>query len=348
MMTQIKRIIIAVFFIWLVGCCPGTGRASDAIVLKMNHQFPPNTTGSAMDQWFADQVRQRTGGRVSIRIFWSDGLGDPRENPSLMARGAIDMAAMSPGYFPDEMPLLAAPNSIPMAMDNVCQARDIMNTLIEKIPEVATEAAQLGIRPLFFHVLNPYLLVSRAPIVRLSDLMGKRIRTWGRDMPDLFRSVGAKPVPLFLGDVYSAMKNGVIDACPFSLDLVLSYGIHKYAGHITEVILWEGPSWGVWISDAVWQSIPVDLQQIMTATAGEAGLMEIQKMRAAEQEARAQLKGAGVQFHQLPESDIELWQKKSPDFFNRLIKQMAPRGKSEAAAKMVTLWKSLRQNKKCP
>ena len=36
-------------------------------------------------------------------------------------QGAIDFAAMSPGYFPAELPFHAAPNSIPMAMSEPAQ-----------------------------------------------------------------------------------------------------------------------------------------------------------------------------------------------------------------------------------
>ncbi|MBU2627574.1 MAG: hypothetical protein KKE61_03065, partial [Proteobacteria bacterium] len=62
------------------------------IVLKMNHQFPSATTGSKIDQWFADQIKAATDNEIQIRIFWSNQLGDPKENLGLLRTGAIDMA----------------------------------------------------------------------------------------------------------------------------------------------------------------------------------------------------------------------------------------------------------------
>lgn len=177
MIFHIAKALLVVFF------CFAQAYAGPPAVLKMNHQFPENTPGSKIDQWFADQVRKRTDGELTIRIFWSNGLGGPRENLSMISRGVLDMAAMSPGYFPEKMPLSAAPNSIPMAMDNVCQASRIMAAMVVQIPAISKEYEDLGIQLLFFHVLNPYYLVSRTPVTRLSDLAGKRIRTWGRDMP---------------------------------------------------------------------------------------------------------------------------------------------------------------------
>jgi len=185
----------------------GTAKPGKTI-LKMNHQFPENTAGSKIDQWFADEIKLKTGGGVEIRMFWSNGLGEPRDNLSLLQGGRVDMAAMSAGYFPHELPLLSAPNSIPMAMDDVCQSSEIMNAFLTRIPAVSQEASDHGLRPLFFHLLNPYLLVTKEPVLRLSDLKGKRIPTWGNEMADLVRAARGKPVPLFLPDLYSAMEQG--------------------------------------------------------------------------------------------------------------------------------------------
>lgn len=330
------------------GCFPPVAVADDRIVLRMNHQFPESTPGSGIDVWFADTVYQRTRGRLKIKIFWANSLSDPRDNLSLISRGVLDMAAMSPGYFPEEMPLTAAPNSIPMAMDDVCQAREIMLAMIDRIPAVLEEAAAMGIKPLFFHVLNPYYLVSRTPVKRLSDLEGKRVRTWGKDMPGLIRSAGAKPVPLFLHDLYPAMEQGIIDACPFSLDLMVSYNLHELAGHVTEVILWEGPSWGIWISEFAWNRLPEDIRTIVSETAKEASLREIAVVLEAEKQARAFLADRGVRFHPFPRADLNAWKAASPDYFDLFINAMTARGSGEAARQMVTLWKTMRRNIKCP
>lgn len=356
MTTRTLHFVVRVMLILVipVAILPATGIAmpdsppDNPIVLKMNHQFPENTPGSKIDQWFAEKIAQRTQGRIIINIHWSNGLGGPRDNLSLISRGVLDMAAMSAGYFPDEMPLLASPNSIPMAMDNVCQARNIMNAFIERIPAVSREASALGIRPLFFHVLNPYLLVSRTPVTGLADLEGKRIRTWGRHMPGLVRAAGATPVPLFLPDVYPALEKGVIDACPFSLDLMVSYDIHQVAAHVSEVILWQGPGWGVWISESAWNGLPRDIRDIFARTAAEASQREIHLVLEEEKKARAFLKARGVRFHPFAQTDLNTWKSRSPDDFNTFVKEMEKQGKGGAAARMVDLWQTMRQDTDCP
>ncbi|THB80346.1 MAG: hypothetical protein D3926_07720 [Desulfobacteraceae bacterium] len=343
--TSTLMIILSVITMFLF---PAMGFASPRLVLKMNHQFPPDTPGSKIDQWFARQIQRRTGGQIQIRIFWSNGLGEPKENLGLLRRGAIDMAGMSAGYFPEQMPLLAAPNSIPMALDNVCQSSRLMKDFLTQVPEISMEAEALGIRPLFFHVLNPYLLVTKEPVTRLSQLKGKRIRTWGHDMADLVRAAGAKPVPLFLPDLYRAMETGVIDGCPFSVDLVIVYRIDELAKHISDIVMWEGPSWGVWVSSALWGRLLPAEQEVFLQAAEEARQESITGSIKAEAAAREALLEKGVTFHPFPDKALEEWKEKSPDFFNEFINRMEQIGKGGAARKMVSLWRKIKQNSSCP
>ena len=101
------------------------------VTLKLSHQWTENNAGSVVDKWFAKQIEERTGGEVKIKIFWAEALGKAKENLVLLQQGAVGMAAMSPGYFPAQMPFYAAPNSIPMTMDEVPQATELMKRLMQ-------------------------------------------------------------------------------------------------------------------------------------------------------------------------------------------------------------------------
>ena len=317
-------------------------------VLSMNHQFPPDTVGSRLDQWFADRIKKDTQGEVEIKIFWNNGLGEPDENLSLLKNDHIDMAAMSAGYYPDQLPLFSAPNSIPMGMDDVCQAGAIMQAFIEKIPAFAREAAGHGIRPVFFHLLNPYLLVSKKPVRSFEDLKGLRIRTWGSDMPRLVKAAGAVPVSLYLPDIFDAMKHGAIDACPFSVDLTVSYKIYELARYVTEVVLWEGPSWGIWISQKAWDQLKDDQRQIFQRTAELAREKELHSVKSAEVKARKFLLDQGMVFVPFAPQDLDKWKAASPDFMAGLVQRLEKLGQGEAGRDTVRLWLDMRKNIRCP
>ena len=338
----VSILIMALYFF------SGNTNADALTLLRMNHQFPADATGSRIDQWFAEEIKKATKGEVEIKIFWSNGLGEPQENLILLQNGYIDMAAMSAGYFPAELPLFSAPNSIPMGMDNICQASVIMKAFWTRIPAYQEEAARVEIRPLFFHLLNPYLLVTKQPVTRFSDLKGMRIRTWGKDIPRLFEAAGAKPITLFLPDIYEALRHDVIDGCPFSVDLTVSYKVYELARHITEVVIWEGPGWGVWINEKSWRNLSGDQQRIFLEVAERARQMEIPATLAAGNQARDFLQSQGVRFHPFPPEELEKWQSAGPDFFTELLDKLEKDGHGEAGRNTIRIWKEIRQNVQCP
>jgi len=334
----IRRVIIAAMLYLLLAPAPVSAKT----VLRMNHQFPATASGSKIDAWFAREVSRATGGEVEIKIFWAGGLGGPKENLALLSSGALDMAAMSAGYFPAELPLHAAPNSMPMAMDNVRQASAIMKALTEEVPGYAREAERHGIKSLFFHVLNPYYLFSREPVKSFGDLAGLRIRTWGADLPALMEAAGATPLTVFLPELYENLQRGVIDACPFSLDLAVTYRTYEVAPHVTQVVIWEGPSWGIWINRDSWARLSPENQRHILDAAEQARQRELEAAAAEEQRARQELMAQGVAFHHFPPADLDRWQQAAPDFLERWVERMAGQGLGDDARQAVTLWRQMR------
>ena len=316
--------------------------SAQVITLRFNHQTPPTTVGAQVDQWFADEVAKRTNGKVAIKIFWSEALGKAKEMLPLLRQGAIDMAGLSPSYYPSELPFFTAPNSLPMAMDNTRQAQIIMHTLLEKVPAFGEEAKANHVKPIFFHVLNPYYLVCKQPVRKLDDLKGKKMRTWGEDMPRLAQAAGAVPVTLFLPELYESLQRGVIDCAPFSVDYADAYKLQEVGKYLTEVVTWQGPTHALWINLDKWQSLPPDAQRVMLEVAEEAKKKDLEKLAEAEKAARQKMASAGVEFIKFPEGELKKWVGASPDFFADWIAKMDKLGKGNAARQTVALWKELR------
>ena len=133
-LKSLSTIVVSVLFMVLASV------GYSAPVLKMSSQWTENTPGGQVDLWWANEIKERTNGEINIKIFWEGALGKGKENLGLIQSGAIELAAMSPGYFPAELPFHAAPNSIPMAMSEVPQATELMERLLVEVPEFEAEA----------------------------------------------------------------------------------------------------------------------------------------------------------------------------------------------------------------
>ena len=312
--------------------------ASAKVTLRANSQWPETHAGSQVDKWWADEIRKRTDGEVDIQMFFAGALGKAKENLELLRTNAIDIAMMSPGYFPAQLPMHAAPNSIPMTMEKVEHATELIERLLDEVPAMEEEAKANGVKTLFFHHLNPYQLVCKEPVTDVAGMAGKKMRTWGKALPQAVEAVGATPVTLFLPEIYEGLARGTVDCIPFSVDLMISYKIYEVAKHMSDITVWLGPTNGTWISLAAWDQLSADQQKIVEEVSREAMRKDRDATLASGSKSREKLKELGVQFHPFPDSEKQKWKDANPDFFADFIKDMEAKGKGDDARKMIDIW----------
>lgn len=337
-MRKLRTVLLAFASVLLIFA--GTSAVS-AQMLKMSSQWTENTPGGQVDIWWADQIRERTNGEVDIKIFWEGQLGKGKENLGLIQQGAIELAAMSPGYFPAELPFHAAPNSIPMAMSEVPQATELMERLLQEVPEFDMEAQRNGMKALFFHHLNPYLLVCKEPAASVADMEGRKVRTWGKDMPRMVEAAGGVAVTLGLAELYEGLQKGTVDCIPFSVDLMVSYKIYEVAKHVHNITLWEGPTNAVWISSDIWNGFTDEQRAIIQEISFAAARRDRDQVLAAGEAAIATLKAEGVQFHDFPAEEAAKWRAANPDFFADFIADMTELGRGDDAKKTIMIWREV-------
>ena len=311
------------------------------VLLRANSQWTEVHAGSQVDKWWADEIKKRTDGEVEIKLFFGGALGKAQENLPLLQEGAIDIAMMSPGYFPAQLPFHAAPNSIPMAMSKVDEATELMERLMAEVQAFDDEARANGVKTLFFHHLNPYLLVCKDHIKGVADMQGKKMRTWGKALPQAVEAVGATPVTLFLPEIYEGLARGTVDCIPFSVDLILNYKMYEVAKNVHEITIWEGPTNATWISLHAWDKLTEEQQTIIQEVSLEAMRKDRDATIAAGAAAIGELEAKGVVFHEFPAAEQAKWRELNPDFFGDFIKEMEALGKGDDARKTIAIWKEV-------
>jgi len=316
--------------------------ASAETVLNFNSQVLENTVSGSVEKWFADEVARRSGGELTIRVFFGEGLGKMSENLTLLQDGAIDMASMSAGFFSAELPLTAAPNSIPMSLDTVAEAMELMQRLLAEVPAIREEHERNGIRALFFHNLNEYYLLSTKPLTTFESVRGERIRTWGAEMPKLATAAGAVPVTVSFSEVYEGLASGVITVAPISYDYARDYKLYEVAKNMSTVPAFVGPTGGVWISESAWDGLSQEHQTLLLEVAAEALQLDYDRVTGAAQAARAELEANGVTIHEFPKEELEKWQAANPDFFAEFVASREAAGQGDAAREMVRIWQEVR------
>ena len=311
------------------------------VTLRASSQWNETHAGSQVDLWWADEISKRTNGEVKIKIFFSGALGKAQENLKLMQDRAIDIAMMSPGYFPAQLPFHAAPNSIPMAFSRVDQVAPFVERVIKEVPAFENEAAANGMKTLFFHHLNPYQLICTEHIRGIDDMKGKKMRTWGKALPQAVQAVGGTPVTLFLPEIYEGLSRGTVDCIPFAIDLLVSYKIYEVAKHHHDVTIWQGPTNGTWITLDAWNNLTAEQQQVVEQVSIEAMRKDAAVTIQAGKDARKILEDKGMIFHSFPESEAAKWDSLNPDFFADFITAMEEKGLGDDARKTIEIWREI-------
>lgn len=239
---------------------------------KLSVVVGPNTAWGMGAQRFADLVREKTGGKVNIKVYYSGQLfaGQQTNEFQLLRTGVADFALGSTiNWTPQvkELNLFNLPFFFPSykeldAVEEGQAGKSIFNRL-----------RQLGVEPLAWGE-NGYrqLTNSKRPVRTPEDLEGLKIRVVGAPIfIDTFRALGANPTSMNWSEALTALQQGVVDGQE-----------NPIVGVIIPYKLWElGQRYlTVWnyvidpvifaASGVTWRTFPPEIQRAIQEAAIEA------------------------------------------------------------------------------
>lgn len=207
--------------------------ASAQIVLKAGHISPKDSDeGVAIDR-FADLVKQKTNGAVTVQVFPSEQLGKAVAEIDSTVIGNQDIYfGGSPEFerFSDGLKVLGLNWVVPSqaAFRKVTKDpvwKSIMTDPLEKAGLVVLASNWER---------GPYrVMISTKPINTIADMKGLKFRiapidSWRRT----WSAVGTQNVVLAFNDVYLAMKQGTVDAVTAPISLVAPMKFTEVAKYI--------------------------------------------------------------------------------------------------------------------
>ena len=316
----------------------GTAQAQE-FKLRWGH-YLPNTPFVQVEKDYAEAVKERTGGRVEIEITFAGGLGKGNELMTLAGRGAIDMASVVPGYYPDQL-LFWKAYQIPFVFNSPRQAMEISAAAYKALPVFQEELDKFGVKFLFHQPLGSYYMTGPDPNCdTVEGLKGKKIRSFGADIPKIFEAIGAVPVSVGFGDIYEAVQRGTLDYSFINrgnINAIKVYEVGKYSC---------GPAMSITghlivIGQKTWDSLPADIQQIMVEEAEKAGIAYIADIEAAEDAAGEAMLAAGAEIKPMQPGEMEKWHAAAPDMLQQWVDERAAGGDGDKAKEVADFWRKM-------
>ncbi len=294
-----------------------------------------------LEKDFAKRIEERTNGQVKIDITFAEGLGKGTELLMLTARGAIDMTATAPGYNPDQLRYWRAFQT-PLVFSNTKQVIEILEKVVEEFPVYREEMDKIGVVWLFQQPLGEYYMSGQnADCADISKLRGKKVRSFGADIPKMFTAVGATPVTVPPVGVYEALKTGNLDYSfinPGNIQAFKLFEVSKV--HCGPVMAISGHN--ITISKRTWARLPADIQKIFMEEGKATQKAYMNWVTDAEAKAVAAMKAAGGQVIAMPEAEMKKLRAASPDFLAEWEKATATAtGDAETPKKVAARWRQL-------
>lgn len=218
-----------------------TSWAQEPITARLASVAPDGTPWAEQIQSFRARFEGATGGRVRLKLFLGGALGDENVTAAETRRGTIHLWGGSTAALASVVPELAL-FELPYLFQNHAEADHIIDEVLHEDMKKALEARGLVV---VFWAENGFRSFGTTfgPVTKLEHLKGKKMRAQESDAHlDMYRSLGASPVPIPVTEVLPALRTGVVDGFDNTPLFTMAASWHKGISHysLTEAIYQPG------------------------------------------------------------------------------------------------------------
>jgi tripartite ATP-independent transporter DctP family solute receptor len=308
----------------------GSVAAQQKIVIKVAHHAPvtyPYQDGALK---FKEVAERLSNGRLDVQVFGGAQLGGERDllegirlGTLHMAVGAGALANFAPAYNVVQLPFLIK-NQEHMVKIAEGPAGKLLAQRIEE---------QGGYKVLgYFSTGDSGIQTVKAPVRTPADLKGVKIRVMENPaLIESMRALGANPTPMPFPEVYTSMKQGVVEGATIDYTALWTTKVYEAVKFVTEPgfhILAEPRP--LLISAKFFASQPAEVQQWIAQAGAEAAVYERSLFKDRQGKAIEDLKAKGIQFAKMDERAFletmrPVWQKvaaqyKADDLLDAIMK----------------------------
>ncbi|WP_434309212.1 TRAP transporter substrate-binding protein [Hominifimenecus sp. rT4P-3] len=262
-----------------------------------------DTVQGLMIKHFAEQLEERSGGRMTVQLHFSGSMGSDIECCESCQSGDItfyNSAVSTTSNFIDDVTAI----DLPFLYSNVNVYRKAMdNETVNKYFAQCYE--DNGFHLLGFYDQGMRQTTSNVEIHSVQDLSGLKIRVMDNAFHvSIWKALGANPTPMAMSEVYIGLQQGTIDAQENGVEVVYANKVYEQQKYM--VMTNHLPSSMVFLmNQGVYQSLSAEDQKLID----EVGVETIQYARNVcdeRQEGRKELMSeTGIQFVELEQSVLE-------------------------------------------
>ncbi|MBE2895167.1 TRAP transporter substrate-binding protein [Spirabiliibacterium falconis] len=243
-----------------------TGALADKVTIKLAHNLEQtHVVHKAIDK-MAKDLKAKSNGEIIIRVYPSRQMGDARETLEMVQNDALDMTKVNSSELEPFIGEFAIFNLPYLFKDEDHFKRMLYGDIGKKL---ADKTQANGYRIVASYVGGTRSFYTKKPVHSPDDLKGMKIRVIST--PTTNKSIellGASPVSLPLGDVYTSLQQGVIDGAENNIPSYASTRHDEVAKFYSADQHTSIPDYLV-ISEKAWNKMSPEQQKLFMEAAQE-------------------------------------------------------------------------------
>ena len=291
---NISRLIRALGFATVVATLSTTAQAEEWKGWNIHKPDYPNTV--AMDK-FAELLDERSGGKITLKMFHSGVLGNQPDAIEQVRIGALAIGNFNLGPIG---PIAPAANvvSLPFIFKDMGHMHRALDG--EAGDQISAGMAEKGLVALAWYDSGARSFYnSKKAIETPADLAGMKVRVMNNDLySGMISALGGNPSPMAFSEVYQSLKTGVVDGAENNWPSYESTGHFEVAGFYSlsqHLIIPEC----VCINADIYAALSEEDQAMVKEAARESATLQRELWEARAVASREKVMDAGVEFNDI-------------------------------------------------
>lgn len=230
----------------------------------------------------SELLDKRSNGKYKIKVFNKSALGSEKETLDQVKIGALEMNRVNISALNSICPKTLVP-TMPFLFDSIAHMRKSLDGPIGE--EILKGCEHEGLIGLAFYDSGARSIYAKKPVKTLADAKGLKIRVQQSDLwVALVSAMGANATPMPAGEVFTALKTGLIDAAENNIPSYDGFKHYEAVKFYSRTEHSMAPEMLV-MSKAIYDKLSKADQDLFRATAKES--VAFQRKKWDEQEAKS-------------------------------------------------------------
>jgi len=303
---------------------PTADKKADAkVTLKLAHNFPAAHPIAKASVSFADKVKEKTKGSVTVTVYPSGQLYNDKSMNDAIMSGGIDLGMNTVGRWSTVIPAMDV-FDVPFLFPSYAKVdKAIDGGLGQKLGD---ELLKKGVRALIWADYGFVQFANaKRPITKPEDFAGLKLRGYG-DMPsETIKALGASPVTMGSGEVYMSIQRGVVDGQTSGTTAMFDRKIYEVCKYLT-ITNHAYPEFILAMNEKKFQKLSKEQQKAITDAANEVRDSLRKNAQKEDADALQKLKDKGMEVYVVTDKELPAWQKVTKPCWDIFVKHAGKLG----------------------